>query len=60
MTTPFHDWSHQLQKICALERHTHDSLNERKFNQAWELLLEIEHCSRMARAWILEERKKDE
>jgi hypothetical protein len=46
------DWSTHVQRISHLERHITDDLNNKKYNQARERLLEIEHHCRQARSWI--------
>jgi len=53
------DWSPHLQKIVALEKHAHQELNSKKYRDAYENLLEMEHHCRMARAWILSEQPKE-
>jgi len=37
------DWSPHLQKFVALEKHAHQELNSKKYRDAYEHLLEMEH-----------------
>jgi hypothetical protein len=46
------DWSTYLQNIVRLEKEAHHLMNERKYEEAENLIAEIGHNSRMARVWI--------
>jgi hypothetical protein len=46
------DWSTYLQNIVRLEKEAYHLMNERKYEEAENLIAEIGHNSRMARVWI--------
>jgi hypothetical protein len=54
------DWAQHLQRIIAVEKHAHHELNTKMYNAAYEHMLEIEHHCRMTRAWILQEKGKEQ